>query len=85
MKSYKIKTLKDILEAVNDKNVDGFLLDFEQFLRVAVSAQALNNDIFKLDVDGIGFTWNDDGENGVVKKITVEIKNELSPQEVKGE
>ena len=72
MKSYQLKTIKDIFTAVNEKNIDGFLKDFEAWLRLTVEAKKIDFPGMKL-VDS-GFTWNDDGEYGEVKSINFEIK-----------
>lgn len=74
MKSYKIKTVEDIMKAVDAGNVDGFLKDFEQFLRMALMARELSTPDLYLDMKKMGFTWNDDGDYGTLKKITIEIK-----------
>ena len=81
MKSYKIQTLTDILKAVNEKNIDGFLKDFEAWLRVSLEVKKFSSDFsefLKLDEEGIGFTWNDDNENGVLKEIRITINDDSS-------
>lgn len=71
MKSYKINTTNDILNAVNEKNIDGFLKDFEVWLRMTVEAKKINNSFIKLV--GSSFTWNDDNESGVCKSVNIKI------------
>jgi hypothetical protein len=70
-KSYKIKTLKDIFEAVDTKNVDGFLKDFESWLRMTVALKAEQNPYLEL-VDA-SFTWIDDNKN-VLRSVKFEIR-----------
>lgn len=68
MKEYKIKTLKDITNTVNESNIDGFLKDFSQWLQLVVEVKKNNSPYLKL-VDS-EFEWTDDGEYGKIKKIT---------------
>ncbi len=71
MKSYKIKTLQDIVKAVDANNIDGFLKDFELWLKMTVEAKKMN--IPGVELANSTFTWNDDNENGVLKGIDIDI------------
>lgn len=73
-KEYKIKTIEDIMKAVDSGNIDGFLKDFEQFLRMSIMARELSTPDLYLDITKVGFIWNDDGEWGKLKKITIKVK-----------
>jgi hypothetical protein len=73
MKSYKIRTTTDIYKAVTYENIDGFLKDFEAYLRMALIAKGASEPL-GLGRAEAGFTWNDDNENGVLKGINIEIK-----------
>lgn len=74
MKSYKIRTTTDIYKAVTSENVDGFLKDFETFVRSSLVAKESLHP-FALDIAEAGFTWNDDGDYGTLKSVKVELKN----------
>lgn len=67
--------MTDIYEAVNKDNIDGFLKDFEAWLRHAVALKAIIPGE-SLKVARAGFKWNDDNENGVIKGVNIEIKEE---------
>ena len=77
MKSYNIVTTKDILEAVTSENIDGFLKDFEGWLRFLVELKKEENPFIKLSDST--FTWNDDGEYGKMKSVKFVIRD---PKEV---
>lgn len=70
MKTHTIKTTKDILNAVNKDNVEGFLKDFEVWLRLTVIAKTTYGNGL---VDS-SFTWRDDGEYGKLNGVKTEIK-----------
>lgn len=72
-KEYKIKTIEDIMKAVDSGNIDGFLKDFEQFLRMSIMARELSTPDLYLDITKMGFIWNDDGDYGTFKKISIEL------------
>lgn len=72
MKSYKIRTTDDIVKAVNANNIDGFLEDFELWLRMSIEIKKISVPGF--DVQNKGFTWNDDNENGVSKGVEIEFR-----------
>lgn len=68
MKEYKIKTLKDIINAVNENNVEGFLKDFSQWLQLVVEVKKNESPFIKV-VDS-ELNWRDDGEYGKIKEVT---------------
>ncbi len=70
MKEYKLKTLKQILEVVNEDNFVGFVLDFHEWLVIQVATKDSN--VLK-DKNFGTFHWIDDGKNDV--RITVDIKS----------
>ena len=69
-KEYKLKTIQEIVEVVNEKNLKGFLIDFEAWLKIGIKTKS--NEIVKLGTDV--FIWNDDGDWGTLKEIHIEIK-----------
>ena len=75
MKSYKIKTIEQIFEAINEKNVDGFLQDFEMYLKTYLKLRAMDNELFSVRPDMATFRWNDDGQWGVVDRVVINIIN----------
>lgn len=78
MKSYKIRTTMDMYNAVTSKNIDGFLKDFEVWLRGVVSVKEnLPSDSIGISMADVGLTWNDDGENGIIKGVNIKIENKI--------
>lgn len=70
MKQHKLKTIKEITEVVNEKNLKGFLTDFEAWLRIGIEMK--ENKIIKFGTDV--FIWNDDGDWGKIKEIHLRIE-----------
>lgn len=75
MKSYKLKTMQDIFEAVNSDNVDGFLKDFESWLRLSVYTKEFSKHLPGLELKESVMTWNDDNDNGTLKSVTVTVED----------
>lgn len=81
-KYQKLSTVKQIVEAVNEKNLDCFISDFKMFLKLQIATR--NVDIQKeLGIKGVEiaqiemgkvFHWCDDGTPGL-SGVTIEIKN----------
>lgn len=73
-KTYKIRTTTDIYNAVTKDNIDGFLIDFETWLRSCVELKEIvPNEVIK--IAEAGFTWSDDCDNGTLKSVNIEIKD----------
>lgn len=72
-KEYKIKTIDEIFEVVNEDNVDCFLEDFSNFVKIKVSMRKIIED-FSISTckPSTGFNWIDDGKNDA--EITIKIK-----------
>jgi hypothetical protein len=66
MKTHKIKTIQDVVNAVDEKNMDAFLTDFKSFL-TAITILKVNGSIPKIET----MTWVDDGKNDV----TIDLKD----------
>ncbi len=69
-KLYELKTIKQIVNVVNEKNLKGFLIDFEAWLEIAIELK--NNKTVKFDTET--FKWTDDGDWGKVKEVNIKIK-----------
>ena len=65
-KQYKIKTIQDILEAVDQENAGRFIEDFQFFLESYIAMKQA----FPLQEIKSEFIWVDDGE----KKVDVIIE-----------
>ena len=73
MKSYKLKTIKQVAEVVNEKNLKGFIIDFEQWLKIVVKMK--NSKLAKIvRIELETFKWNDDGNWGKIKQVNINIK-----------
>ncbi len=66
MKEYEIKTLQDIIDCVDEKNVDNFLADFAEWLKTMVDLQTMG---LIQNIKSEKFTWIDDGEHKI--KLTM--------------
>jgi len=65
-KVYDLKTVEDILNAVNEKNIKLFMADFELFLRDRINfRKSPLRRIFKFGNNNM--MWIDDGKTGVSK------------------
>jgi hypothetical protein len=67
MKTHKIKTIQDVVNAVDEKNIDAFLVDFKSFL-TTITILKVNGSIPKIET----MTWVDDGKNDV----TIDLKDD---------
>ena len=64
---YKIYTIDGIIDIVNEKNVDNFLIDFNNFIKYRVKIRELEKSGLKIKTDNY-FNWIDDGKNeGYIK------------------
>lgn len=70
-----IKTVEEILKAVNLDNLDNFIIDFKTFLKVRAEMKKieefLGTKIVKVETENT-FMWIDDGKNDIGIKITVQ-------------
>ena len=48
---HELKTLADVHNVINEKNIDNFLSDFEQWLRFGIEMRTLSE---KMKADGVG-------------------------------
>ena len=69
-KPYELKTVKQIADVVNEKNLKGFLIDFEAWLGIAIELK--NNKTVKFGTET--FKWIDDGNWGKIRKVNIKIK-----------
>lgn len=80
-KTYEIKTLEDILRAVNTENVENFLKDFQNFLTIWVGTKAMIELVdpksLEMTTKSVEFDWIDDGKNEA--KITVQAVESEHP------
>ena len=72
---YRIKTIKEILEIVNEENVDGFITDFSNWLRFRLHVQSKQVKGVKMIIDNDDtFNWIDDGKKNI--KVNIEIRED---------
>ena len=76
MKTHKLKTIKDILDVVDEKNIKAFLNDFRDWLVFKTAVKKADKAIEKIGAivkmkNENTMTWIDDGKNN--SKITIEI------------
>jgi len=64
VKKHDIRTLRDILEVVDDKNIDYFIKDFSDWLYILVIVAKLDKTQIEVNNADI-FTWIDDKKNNV--------------------
>ena len=75
---YNIKTIKEILEIVNEKNVDGFITDFSNWLRFRLIVQSKQVKGVKMIIDNEDtFNWIDDGKSNI--KLNIELREDTNP------
>ena len=75
-KVQELKTIKDIMKAVNPENLDNFIIDFKAFLALHNFVDAVReatNEIGIENPDYGTFRWIDDGKNDA--KITIQVKS----------
>jgi len=73
MNQHEIKTINDIYRAVTPDNMEGFLTDFEMWLRMVIELKKTDPERTVIDIEK--FTWMDDGENGKVRGIHITPKD----------
>ena len=68
-KIYTFKTIKDITEAITKDNIDNFLVDFKEWLSVAIEFNEIKEfkGLVKLDISQ--FKWTDDNKHDKVIHI----------------
>lgn len=66
---HDIKTIEDIINAVNEDNIENFLKDFSAWLDVRLTIKG--TPLEKAMIDSDAFKWIDDGENNTF----IDIKN----------
>jgi len=75
--NHKIYTIKELLEIVNDKNIDNFLVDFSAWLHMNIEMKKFADG---MNLPGIEirhtdyFHWIDDGKHGAT--ITLKVEDE---------
>jgi phosphopantetheine adenylyltransferase len=68
-KIYTFKTIKDITEAITKDNIDNFLVDFKEWLSVAIEFNKIKEfkGLVKLDISQL--KWTDDNKHDKVIHI----------------
>lgn len=66
---YKISTVKEIVEVVNEKNLEAFMVDFRMWLTIAIDMKKQNNPFLTMLTDK--FTWLDDGKHEFVSNVKI--------------
>jgi hypothetical protein len=56
-----LNTIKEILAVLNEKNVDTFIIDFTNWLKIRVEIKGM--EAFLVDKNPDTFRWIDDGKN----------------------
>lgn len=78
MSQHEIQTIEDIYRVVEERNLDGFLKDFETWLRLMVEMKSGPlGQLIRVEK----FGWNDDGNFGSVKSFNVDM---VQDQEASG-
>ena len=77
---YELKTIADITKAVNEKNLENFVADFREFLRLTLEVRKVSELLSSTgvgEVRDIGNTmrWIDDGKTGL-SKVVISIESE---------
>lgn len=67
-KEYKIKTLRDMVNATNHKNIDHFLLDLKAIILNTHFVESISKEVEVED----SFTWIDDDINKLI--VNMEAK-----------
>lgn len=78
-KKYEINTIDMVIQVVNEDNIDNFLVDFGNFLRMALMNKNLGKMAYAFGAikelpPPAKFTWIDDGKNDAT--INVNLKDE---------
>jgi hypothetical protein len=61
-KRYEIKTIKEIIELINETNINNFIVDFTNWLHLRVYVNNLPRNRFK---NNDTFVWIDDDKNEI--------------------
>jgi len=76
---YELNTIQDIVDAVNEDNIDNFMIDFKGFLDgfialKAISKLSIGEDEIEIDhrVKVGSLVWIDDNENKINITLTAE-------------
>lgn len=76
-KEYKLRTIEDIINVINEENLPNLIIDFTNFLKFNLEIKKLQKTIGEENIQikrsefGI-FHWIDDGKNDQQIKIEVE-------------
>jgi len=68
-KIYTFKTLEDITNVVTKDNIDNFLIDFKEWLSIAIEFNKLKEFKNLISLDISQFKWQDDGKHDKVINI----------------
>jgi len=68
-KIYTFKTIKDITEAITKDNIDNFLVDFKEWLSVAIEFNKIKEFKGLVKLDTSQFKWTDDNKHDKVIHI----------------
>lgn len=71
MKTYKLKTIKDILEVVTEDNLENFMVDLMAFLSMRIEFNKLETLKGVIKMDDSCFQWIDDGKHNATYKFKV--------------
>lgn len=91
-KRYEMWTVKDITDNVTEENLEGFLADFREYIKVGLEVKKLNDNLkgTMLEKEGITqitadrecFRWIDDGDYGRVSEVNMEVKTQKGPVKI---
>jgi hypothetical protein len=81
-KKYELRTFKDIIEAVTEENVDNFIIDFSNYLKLHLSLKKIKSSptiipqhlADSLEIEKDRMVWIDDGKNDV--RLIIGVKKE---------
>jgi hypothetical protein len=68
---------------VDKTNVDGFLKDFEGWLKITIKVKEEAKKVpqIKLNLLQTAFIWHDDGDYGTLKKMTIQFTDKTKKNE----
>ena len=75
-KTYALKTVEDITNVVNEKNLSNFIIDFTAWLTMRVVFKKSGIDEKVIKFDNSQFRWIDDGKHD--KLITIKSMEEIN-------
>jgi len=73
-KIYTFKTIKDITEVITKDNIDNFLVDFKEWLSVAIEFNKIKEFKGLVKLDTSQFKWQDDGKHNAIINIKTKKK-----------